>query len=119
MTIHATQDTIGAIKILINIKNKGRKALHRVKIVDRIPQLEHNPTHFSGINPTTINRGNGITLTWEIVRLNPGEEKVFSYKIDDKVFIKRKIPLPGTYVKFEENNKIYRTRSSGSALKRL
>jgi len=119
MTIHATQDTIGAIKVLINIKNKGRKALHRIKIVDRIPQLEHNPTHFTGINPTTINRGNGITLTWEIARLNPREERIFSYKIDDKVFIKRRIKLPGTYIKYEEGNRIFRTKSVGGVLKQL
>ena len=119
MTIHSTQDTIGAIKVLINLKNKGGSAIHRVRVVDRIPQLEHNPTHFTGLEPSTINRGNGITLTWEIARLNPGEEKVFSYKIDDKVFIKRRINLPGTYVKYEEGNKILRTKSIGGVLKQL
>lgn len=119
MTIHASKETIGAVKVLITLKNKGKFNLSRIKMIDRIPHLEHHPKHFIGLTPQVVKRGDGVTLTWDIPKIAKGEERIISYKIEDKIFVKRRIKLPGTYVKYSENNKIFRTKSLGSILKQL
>ncbi len=80
----------------ITIKNRSRKPLHEVHVVDIVPEIVSIvPNSFSpSIKPTAKGKKGGHELTWTFAKLEPKEERVISYKIRPLVMLMGNVRLP-------------------------
>lgn len=115
MTLHTNEkDYITGMKVLISVKNKGGRAVKNLKIRERIPGLTKAPKHFGMLKPSAITHAaNGVILTWEVGRLQVGEERLFTYRVEDKIHTVGSLALPPASVKYEDRNRMEIVYSNG------
>ena len=95
---------ISELKIKLRVKNRGRSGVHHLRIIDLIPRLallEHEDD-LGGMPPLKILRHEtrGTLLKWGIEVIDPGEERIITYRIRSKLSIDG-LDLPPAVVKFE------------------
>jgi hypothetical protein len=80
----------------ITIKNRSRKALHEVHVVDIIPDIVSViPNSFSpSIKPVSKGKRGGTEIVWTFAKLEPKEERVLTYKIRPLVMLMGNVRLP-------------------------
>jgi len=104
--IKSDKEGISDLKILLHIKNRTMQDIHHIKILDFIPSSAKLSEDFGTLNPgKTEKNDQGIRLTWDILTLEPGEERIISYKIHSKIHISGKMTLPQAIVKYRKKNK--------------
>jgi hypothetical protein len=91
------------ISISLHLKNKSRKLLKNVQIVDFVPPLAAVVKKFDTLEPNIKTKTTGTELTWKIKELKPKEERVLTYKIKPVIDIIGKLRLPKAHL-------IYKTK---------
>ncbi len=93
LTTRKEKDGISNFKILLNIKNKSKRPLYNVKILDKLPHLIKPLRDFGTLKPTSIKKTRaGIALIWNLPLLSKKEEIVISYKVESK------LPIVGRFL---------------------
>jgi len=94
------------LKVLLHIINKTPSEVHHIKVIDLLPNMVKLDEEFGSLRPSHIQKGSaGLRLIWEIPALEPGEERVFSYKIRSKMHLIGKIALPPASVQYHGKDK--------------
>ncbi len=91
------------ISISLYLKNKSRKTLHNITVVDSVPPLAAVVKKFDTLVPKIKTKATGTELTWKIKELKPKEERVLTYKIKPVIDIIGKLKLPKAHL-------IYKTK---------
>lgn len=99
-SIKKETDGSSTIRISISVKNKSLSKLNNVKVMDRVPNLVEVPHEFGTAHPKIAKGPHGIQMVWEIVTLNPKEERIFSYKAKSKLQIIGKATIPSAVAKY-------------------
>ncbi len=97
-----------ALKVRVHVKAK--KFVEDLQVVDQLPGMTTLYEKF-GIKPTKIDTAMR-RLTWNVERLNAGEERVFSYIIYSKVRVVGRFELPSALVVFEREGKTHEVLSN-------
>jgi hypothetical protein len=109
-----SKDGINYMKILLMIKNKGKREIKNLRIVDQLFNAKTIPTDYGTLRPSRVNRkGENVVLVWDNITLVGKEERILSYRVN--VEIKNRIILPRAMVKYRVG-KISRVVKSNSAL---
>ena len=109
---------ISDMKILIHIKNNTNKLIKNIKVMDVIPKLAKIHKEFGTVHPTKIQKGAaGHRLIWELDEMEPGEERVFAYKIQSKLPIVGGVKLPPAKATFKVRKTTTKTVSNPLLLK--
>lgn len=91
-------------KIFILVRNGKKYALSDVKIMDLIPRSVELTSDFGSSIPDRVQKGERATrLLWNIMKLDAGEERVFSYKVHIKKNIIGNIVLPTAVIQYVDN----------------
>lgn len=90
-----------ALKVRVNVK--ARKSVEGLDVIDRIPSATKLYEKF-GVLPSKIDEVTR-TMTWNIGRLNAGEERAFSYIIYSNIKIFGAFELPRASARFIRDNK--------------
>lgn len=90
-----------ALKVRIHVRAK--KKIENIQIIDKLPGATQIYEKF-GVKPDHIDSSTR-RLFWNIVQLNAGEERVYSYIIYSKVRVFGRFELPQASASFERNNK--------------
>ncbi len=99
-------DTTTKLKVLLHIINKTSSEVHQLRVIDLLPNMVKLDEEFGSLKPAHIQKGSaGVRLIWEIPLLEPGEERVISYKVKSKMHIIGKIALPPASVQYHGKNK--------------
>ncbi|MCK4550585.1 MAG: hypothetical protein KAT91_01400 [Candidatus Aenigmarchaeota archaeon] len=81
--------------IHIEIKNRSKKELKSVTVKDFIPTVLQFVERKDTLKPTTKRKHkNGTEIIWKLGQLNPGEERVVSYRIKPLLDVVGGIELP-------------------------
>ena len=81
--------------ITIHLRNFSERAIEKVSVIDRVPLMAKVNRSFPTLKPTTIQRGEQWTeVTWTIERLEPKEERVFSYSMKSVIEVIGTVDLP-------------------------
>jgi len=103
--IGSREGGISELKVLITLKNRSKKRIKQVKIMDLVPRLaNYKPDQEIGtVEPDKViqNQTQGSLLKWHIDSIDPGEERLISYKIRSKLSILGGVTLPVAVAKFE------------------
>ena len=112
---------ISKIKITLNIKNRTRKKLEHIKVIEKIPNIADliNEDYLGTLKPSKILKHDvkGMLLKWDIDELEGYEERMITYKIKSKLSIIGNMSLRPAVVKFKNpNGKITITHSNSHKL---
>jgi len=100
-----TKGGVSEVKVKIFVKNRTRKKVNNVRIIDIVPPIaEIEQTASVGtLHPTKIIKSNkkGTIVKWDLTSLDPYEERIITYNIKSRLKIIGGLSLPSTRVKFE------------------
>jgi hypothetical protein len=89
--IEKKEGGISEMKVVINVKNRGKRALENITIVDRVPNIVSIEKELSigTLQPQRIipRPHKGALIKWVVEKLSDSEERVISYKIKSKLSI--------------------------------
>ncbi len=89
------ENKISEMKVLLNVKNRTHKEFYNVKVIDLIPRFMEIDMDFGTLKPSKIQKGTaGIRLIWEISKIDPGDDRLISYKVKTQLPLVGKINLP-------------------------
>mgnify|MGYP001587683400 CR=1 FL=1 len=95
---------LSEMKILLIVRNGRMKQLQGVKVMDVLPNIIQ-PTHeFGTLKPDSVQQGaKGKRFVWEIGNLEPGEERVLTYKVKAKLHLDGGALLPPAMMQYEKD----------------
>lgn len=104
--IHGSITEITDIKIRIILKNRTRKPVYNVKVIDKIPSIanvteDENITGTLKPNKIIKHEHGGTLVRWDLEKLDPYEERIIVYKIKSHLKIVGGIELPSVKVRFD------------------
>ena len=81
------------MKVLLIVKNEGRKIIKNLTLVDYLPKGTKVPAEFGVPRPSKVSRESGTEmLLWRLDNIVKGEERVVSYRVKDNY------DVPGIHV---------------------
>lgn len=115
MNVTKDRDGIKGVKIILHLKNKGNKAVERIRIIDYMPRLiAATSQDFGTMRPTRVQRSpDGRTrLVWDLEGLKRGEERIMSYVAKSRLSIIGKLLLPEAVAEYQVGRKHYHKKSN-------
>lgn len=89
------------LKILLHVTNNTNNPIHNLKVIDFLPNLINPLEDFATIKPEKIQRGSsGLRVVWSIPILEPGEERIISYKVESKLPVIGVMSLPAASAQY-------------------
>jgi hypothetical protein len=88
-----TKNVDGKTKIRIELQNNSSKALTDLKVKDFVPDIAEVSKQFEMAKPVVAKTSSGTRLEWEIDNLQPGEQRVFEYRIKPLVEVEGGVNL--------------------------
>ena len=104
---------ISELKILIHVKNRTKKSLKDITVIDYLPNLIKPTKEFGTLKPDSIQKGSRyIKVLWHVPELVKGEERIISYKGVTTLHVVGKLTLPKGEVKYNVGKKMYTHKSN-------
>ncbi|MFT4312718.1 MAG: hypothetical protein ACMXYF_05830 [Candidatus Woesearchaeota archaeon] len=101
----STDGAIKKIKVILDVKNRTKRHLEDVKIIERIPNITEIEKDFAvgTLRPAKIitHPHKGTVARWEFSSVDPYEERIITYTIKSKLSILGDLKLPPTVIKYE------------------
>ena len=114
--VSAQDGNISRIKIQINVKNRSRKKITGINIIDLVPKIADVEKKFDSelIAPSQVvrNENKGTLIKWNIDSMDSGEENILTYRINLKFNVVGGATLPVVVAKFVTGDGIERTTFS-------
>ena len=115
--INVTKDREGirGIKIILHLKNKGNKAIEKIRVIDYLPSLvAASSQDFGSMKPTRTQKSldGRMRLVWDFDGLGRKEERILSYIAKSNLSIIGKLLLPEAVVEYQTGKKLYHVRSN-------
>ncbi|NMI89179.1 hypothetical protein GLU26_01600 [Nanohaloarchaea archaeon] len=85
-------------KVSIQIENRSSEAKETVKIEDFVPNVVSLIKDFEVAEPEMKNTTEGVELSWSLEDLKPGETRIITYKVTDKVEVEDGLDLPSAKI---------------------
>jgi hypothetical protein len=107
---------ITQFKVILHIKNRSKKSIKEVSVIDRIPDIAEfeKEGEIGTLQPVKIaHTKRGIIARWVLNNLEKEEEAVIRYTAKSKLSILGTLPLPIARAKFSnDKNKVKRSYSN-------
>jgi hypothetical protein len=95
---------IAGLKIVIKLKNLSKTVIHDLEVVDSVPNIVEIDRNFEmgQIAPTKIvdHGARGILIKWKLGEIEPGEERIVSYRAKSRLTILGNFTLPAAVSRF-------------------
>ncbi len=103
----------------MHLRNGKSYAINDAKIIDIIPHIMEPTGDYGSLKPDHIQKGTRTTrFIWNMGRLEPGEERVLSYKARARLALAGEITLPVAVVQYlDDKGSINTDRSARLVLK--
>lgn len=94
---------ISEIKITVKIKNRGREQKRDVTLIERIPEITSLMPEKDAVKPTKVyHYSRGSVLEWRFAVIEPGEERIVSYRLKSRLVIMGGMKLKPSIIKFDK-----------------
>ncbi|MBI1972775.1 hypothetical protein HYS50_02100 [Candidatus Woesearchaeota archaeon] len=91
-------------KVFLLARNGKKYTINDVKVMDLVSNILELTADFGSLKPDRVQHGERTTrLLWNVIKLDPGEERVFSYKIRKKSSIIGDVILPVAIMQYVDN----------------
>ncbi|MAG08597.1 hypothetical protein CMO89_03925 [Candidatus Woesearchaeota archaeon] len=103
--IKKKHDGISELNLMLTVKNRNKKPISNIKVVDKIPNIIQIEREFKigTIQPSKVTKheGRGTIIAWDIDSLEENEERIITYRIKSKLSIVGRFALPPASIKFK------------------
>lgn len=108
--IGVTEGGVSEAKVVIRVKNRSGKQISGIEIADNLPHIAHVEKELSigSMQPHAVlaHPKKGVMIKWSIEALEPGDERVLSYKMKSRLAILGEFNLPAATARAKVGNKI-------------
>jgi hypothetical protein len=102
------------IKVNLEIENTGEKTFDRLELEDFIPDIATVDESFSMNTPKIRKTGDGTRLTWNVEKLEPGDQRIIQYRIKPKVDVEEKVKFQRAELKDTEGQTVTQSNTATS-----
>lgn len=106
MLTKTAEKTEENVKIRIEIENTGEKTYEKLILEEFIPDIATVDKQFSMNTPKIRETSEGTKLTWEIIDLEPGDQRIIQYNIKPKVQVEEEVELEKAVIKNTEDKQV-------------
>ena len=96
--IGLTDGGISEAKVVIRVKNRSSKPIASIEVMDNLPHIAHVEKDLSigSMQPHAILKHpkKGLMIKWTVETLEPGDERVLSYRMKSRLSILGEFNLP-------------------------
>lgn len=107
---------ISEAKVVVRVKNRSANQLTNIEVVDNVPHIAHVEKELSigSMQPHAIlqHPKKGILIKWAIETLEPGDERVLSYKMKSRLAILGEFNLPAATARCKIGDKVIISNSN-------
>jgi hypothetical protein len=97
---------VAEIKVLLHVSNKTSKPITEIKVVDILPNMLILSHEFGTLKPNKFQKGEKSSrLIWDIDELEPGEERVISYRAKPGLHVIGSLTLPASLLRYTNKDK--------------
>ncbi len=114
--VGTSEGGISEAKVVVRVKNRSRKPIINIEVIDNLPHIVHVEKEISigSMQPHTFlqHPKKGLVIKWIIETLEPGDERVLSYKMKSRLPILGELTLPAANARCKVNNKVVISNSN-------
>ncbi len=107
---------ISGAKVVIRIKNRSGSQLTNIEVMDNLPHIAHVEKELSigSMQPHAVlqHPKRGLIIKWTLEALEPGDERVLSYRMRSRLPILGEFNLPAASARAKIGNKVIITNSN-------
>ena len=101
---------ISGAKIVVRVKNRSANQLTNIEVIDHIPHIAHVEKELSigSMQPHAVlqHPKRGVMIKWAIEALEPGDERVLSYRMKSRLSILGEFNLPSATARCKVGDKV-------------
>ena len=116
VNVGMSEGGIADAKVVVRIKNRSSKQLVGIEVADHVPHIAHVEKELSigSMQPHAIMQHpkRGIIIKWNVETLEPGDERVLSYKMKSRLSILGEFSLPAATARAKIGNKVVISNSN-------
>ncbi len=114
--VSMSEGGISEAKVVIRIHNRSAKQLTSIEVIDNVPHIAHVEKEISigSMQPHAVlmHPKKGVVIKWGIEALEPGDERVLSYKMKSRLAILGEFNLPAANARCKIGDKVVLTNSN-------
>ena len=107
---------ISEAKVVVRVKNRSPKTIFNIEVMDNVPHIANVEKELSigSMQPHAIMQHpkKGIMIKWNIESIEPGDERILSYKMKSRLSILGEFNLPAANARTKIGNKVIITNSN-------
>ena len=107
---------ISEAKVVVRVKNRSPKQITNIEVMDNVPHIAHVEKELSigSMQPHAILKHpkGGIVIKWIIETLEPGDERVLSYRMKSRLSILGEFNLPAASARCKVGEKVIISNSN-------
>ena len=115
-SVGMSEGGISEAKIVVRVKNRSSKQLTNIEVMDNIPHIAHVEKELSigSMQPHAILKHpkKGIMIRWNIETLEPGDERVLSFRMKSRLAILGEFNLPAATARCKVGEKVVISNSN-------
>ncbi len=107
---------ISEAKVVVRVKNRSAKQITDIEVMDNLPHIAHVEKELSigSMQPHAIlqHPKRGVMIKWNIDALEPGDERVLSYRMKSRLAILGEFNMPAATARAKVGNKVVISNSN-------
>ena len=107
---------ISEAKIVVRVKNRSSKQVSNIEVIDNVPHIAHVEKELSigSMQPHAVMQHpkRGVVIKWNIEAIEPGDERVLSYKMKSRLAILGEFNLPAATARCKVGEKVVISNSN-------
>ena len=107
---------ISDAKIVVRVKNRSPNQITNIEVLDHVPHIAHIEKELSigSMQPHAVLKHpkGGLIIKWTIETLEPGDERVLSYRMKSRLSILGEFNLPAANARCKVGNKVVISNSN-------
>ena len=115
-SVGTSEGGISEAKVVVKVKNRGSVQLANIEVLDNLPHIAHVEKEISigSMQPHAILKHpkKGIMIRWMLETLEPGDERVLSYRMKSRLPILGEFSLPAANARCKIENRVVISNSN-------
>jgi len=107
---------VSEAKVVVRVKNRSRNQITNIEVLDNLPHIAHVEKELSigSMQPHAILKHpkKGILIKWIIETIEPGDERVLSYKMKSTLSILGEFNMPAATARCKVGNRVIISNSN-------
>ena len=107
---------VSEAKVVVRIKNRSANQINNIEVVDHLPHIAHVEKELSigSMQPHAVLKHpkRGLMIKWNIETLEPGDERVLSYRMKSRLSILGEFNLPAANARAKVGDRVIISNSN-------